>query len=302
MNNRWVTAALALAIVADLASSSAAQAQGAADWQTAAGGMMAFDVASVKLSTGGSTSNVPMNAGAEYKPTGGYFRAENFPLRTYLEFAYKIWPNEGLEAKMLAHQPGWIGSDLYSIEARAAGNPTKDQMRLMVQSLLADRFHLAAHFENQEVPVFILTTVQAGKLGPKLVSHVDRAACPDLSAATSDAAPRIATACRSIVGHWSKGVPTLEALDISMDDLAGALATIVLGRPVVNRTGLTGRFDFSVEWTPDQPAPAPSGLAPDPVAPTPLQALRDQLGLKAESTRAPVPILVIDRVERPSEN
>ena len=79
---------------------------------------------------------------------------------------------------MFAHLPKWVITDRYSIDARAAGNPTKDQMRLMVQSLLADRFQLAAHFATQEVPVFALTVVKDGKLGPKLIAHADGVLAP----------------------------------------------------------------------------------------------------------------------------
>jgi uncharacterized protein (TIGR03435 family) len=117
-----------------------------------------------------------LNSGDGYSPTGGYFRAD-FPLSDYIEFAYKIWPTPQ-SREMFAHLPKWVITDRYSIDARAAGNPTKDQMRLMVQSLLADRFQLAAHFATQEVPVFALTVVKDGKLGPKLIAHADGVLAP----------------------------------------------------------------------------------------------------------------------------
>src|SRR5580692_2867265 len=91
----------------------------------------------------------------------------------------------------------------------------------------------------------------------------------------------------------------------SMELLAGSLSMLVLDRPVIDRTGLSGKFDFTLEWAPvsNNPAPSDSPAAPsDPVGPTSVQALRDQLGLRVESKKAAVPILVIDRVERPSEN
>ena len=99
---------------------------------------MAFDVASVKLNNGEFVPpNIgPLNFGEAYSSTGGYFKAD-FPLSVYLEFAYKLWPSEDQEREMFAHLPAWVTTDRYSIEARAAGNPTKDQMRLMMQSLLA---------------------------------------------------------------------------------------------------------------------------------------------------------------------
>jgi len=92
----------------------------------------------------------------------------------------------------------------------------------------------------------------------------------------------------------------------TMDMLAASLAGVVgQGRPVIDKTGLSGRFDFTIEWAPETNSPPPSDAptaAPEPLGPTPLQALRDQLGLKLESARGRVRILVIDRVERPSEN
>jgi bla regulator protein blaR1 len=287
----------------------ALRSQQVADWQTAAGGKLAFEVASVKLSKGAFLPpNVPLNSGDGYSATGGYFRAD-FPLSVYIEFAYKIWPTPQ-SREMFAHLPKWVTTDRYSIDARAAGNPTKDQLRLMVQSLLADRFQLAAHFATQEVPVFALTVAKDGKLGPKLISHADGRPCAGEAAAPSPGVPnRVFREDESGPGSFppmcdspavirkSTGM-LLGYRNASMELLAGSLSMLVLDRPVIDKTGLSGKFDFTLEWAPsDSPAP-PS----DPVGPTPVQALRDQLGLKVESRKAPVPVLVIDRVERPSEN
>jgi uncharacterized protein (TIGR03435 family) len=94
--------------------------------------------------------------------------------------------------------------------------------------------------------------------------------------------------------------------NVTMDALASSLSGIIrLGHTLIDRTGLTGRFDFTLAWAREPAVPPPSGApttAPEAFGPTPLQALRDQLGLKLESTRGPVKLLVIDRVERPSEN
>jgi beta-lactamase regulating signal transducer with metallopeptidase domain len=149
------------------------------DWQTKAGGKLAFEVASVKLSAGRQTAlNVPLDAGDRYTPTGGLFRAD-VPLWSYIQFAYKLWWPAEDQRKEIDRLPKWVTNDRYSIEARAAGNPTKDQYRLMVRSLLADRFKLAAHFETHHVPVLALTLAKAGKLGPKLIAHADGRACGD---------------------------------------------------------------------------------------------------------------------------
>src|SRR5579863_2260586 len=153
-------------------------AQDGADWQTSAGGKMSFDVASVKPSKGAFVPpDFPLDFGDGYRATGGYFKAD-FPLWTYIQFAYKILPGEEQNRETQAHLPGWARTDRYTIDARApSANPTKDQMRLMMQSLLAERFHLAAHFETREQPVLALTLAKPGKVGPKLRPHGDGPSC-----------------------------------------------------------------------------------------------------------------------------
>jgi len=296
----------------------AVAAQEIPDWQAKAGANLAFEVASVKLSTGQPvTVNVPLDAGDRYTPTGGLFRA-NVPLWSYIQFAYKLWWPPEDQRKEIDRLPKWVANDRYTIEARAAGNPTKNQYRLMVRSLLADRFQLAAHFENREVPVLAVTLATAGKLGPKLIAHGDGRACGDpapspgpapagLIRGEQSAGPEnFPPMCDSLVLIRRANGTTLAGYrNVTMDLLAGSLSGIIgLGRPLINRTGLSGRFDFTLDWAPESgPAPPDSpSAASDPSGPTAVQALRDQLGLKLESARGPVQVLVIDRVERPSEN
>jgi bla regulator protein blaR1 len=155
----------------------AAQTPGDPDRQTAAGGKMAFDVASVRLAKPGTFTPQTFFLDLGYaKPPGGHF-TDSFPLWGYIGFAYKI---DVLPAQeMLAAQlPKWA-NDNFVIDAKAEGDPTKDQMRLMMQSLLADRFKLKVHFENREVPVLALILVKPGKLGPKLRPHSEGPPCPD---------------------------------------------------------------------------------------------------------------------------
>jgi uncharacterized protein (TIGR03435 family) len=192
-------------------------------------------------------------------------------------------------------------------------------MRLMMQSLLADRFRLKAHFETHEVPVFALTLIKPGKLGPKLIPHADGRPCGELGASSGPVPARVIRSdddagpenfppmCDSpALIRKPGGMLLLGYRNATIDLLAGALSGAVgQGHLVMNRTGLNGRFDFTLEWKPESNSPPPTGspdLPPDAPAPTSLEALRDQLGLKAESTKAPVPILIIDHVERPSEN
>jgi uncharacterized protein (TIGR03435 family) len=301
-------AALLAPVVMGILNMPAIRAQDVVDWQTKAGGKMAFEVASVKLSKGRFVPpSYPLSSGEAYRSTGGYFRAD-FPLSVYIEFAYKLWPAEDQEREMLAHLPKWATTDRYTIDARAAGNPTKDQVRLMVQSLLAERFQLATHFETHEGPVLALTLVQAGKLGPKLIPHSDGPSCDKPGASPGQGLTGFPPGCGSFAMLRKSGGAVLLAgyRDAAPEMLAASLAGIVgQGRPVIDKTGLTGRFDFTIEWAPESNSPPPAdapAAASDPLGPTPLQALRDQLGLKVESTKGAVQILVIDKVERPSEN
>jgi bla regulator protein BlaR1 len=295
----------------------AALAQEAPEWEAKAGGKLTFEVASIKPAKGDvGPPGFPINVSEAYRETGGRFKAD-FSLLTYIEFAYKLPPIASLEREMLARLPKWIATDAYSIEARASGHPTKDQMRLMMQALLAERFRLAVHFENKEVPVEILTLVKAGKPGPNLRPHDEGPACdagdplytpaPAAVIRGDDSAGSVTfpTFCDSFaLIRRPNGTLLMGYRNATMEMIANSLSGAVgQGRPVIDRTGLSGRFDFTLAWMPDANLPAPSASpgAPDPAA-TSLQALRDQLGLKVEASKAPLRTLVIDRVERPTEN
>jgi hypothetical protein len=123
-------------------------------WQIAAGDKMAFEVASVKLNKSGEQSyhmNVPF-LGDTNVSTGGLFSATNVPIINCIYLAYKLTGNQ--YQLLLPQLPRWVTTERFDIEARAEGNPTKDQMRLMMQSLLADRFKLAIHHETRHVPIY----------------------------------------------------------------------------------------------------------------------------------------------------
>jgi bla regulator protein BlaR1 len=282
-------------------------------WQVAAGGKMSFDVASVKVSQPETpmSSLFPLDNGDSYRPTAGRFKS-NFPLWVYLQFAYKHRFTPDQTRALLAHLPKWVGDDRFTIEARVEGNPTKDQMRLMVQSLLADRFKLAVHFETQEVPVFALTLIRPGKLGPQLHLHSEGPAClahaPEPPPA--DGSPRVG-------GDVYPGVCDVYAREARPNGVGfkdGSRNTTMAlfaesisggaGRPVLDQTGINEKIDFILEWIPEQYAPllADGSAPPDWQGPTLQQALREQLGLKLESTKGPIQILVIDHVEKPTEN
>jgi bla regulator protein blaR1 len=293
-------------------------ASGDTQWEAAAGGRRAFEVASVKLLKPGARGRPPNF------PLGGdgftTERGENphgrlsvaFPFPRYVEFAYKLTLNPALVRAMLDRLPKWVDTDTIDIEARAAGNPTKDQMRLMMQSLLAERLHLEVHFETQEMPVYTLTLIKPGTWGPKLIRHADGPPC-DVSGPQNPAtglpdpgAGVFPPRCQEGVSVPGKNGRIVQgSRNTTMALLAESLARMGrVGRPVIDRTGITDRIDYRVEWTPESRGPGipQVEVEPDPNPVTFMDAVREQLGLKLESTKAPLRILVIDRIERPSEN
>ena len=278
---------------------------------------MAFEVASVKPAAPGAftSPNFPLDAGDSFvsmsggqpgQAPGGRFRA-SFPLLTYITFAYKLTLTAEQREAILAHLQKWAGTDRFEIEARAQGNPSKDQMRLMMQALLADRFKLAVHFETHEIPIFALTLVKPGKTGPKLRPHADGPPCDvpaaDVFPPACDVYAMTSRPDRSVLSG-SRNTTMARLADSLPGQVVGATGLFPgtlpsgearLDRPVVDQTGLSGRFDFSMQWTPES-------NTPDPQGPTFLEALRDQLGLKLTSTRGPIQTLIVDHVEIPSEN
>jgi Protein of unknown function (DUF3738) len=162
---------LIVSVVAAAIPQSEGQTSSMPQWQTAAGGKMQFDVASVKptQSAGRPATNVPL-LGDVYAPTGGLFSATNTPLMNYLRFAFKDMKLAYQSTSDLSAGPNWIRTQPYDIEAKAQGNPTKDQMRLMMQSLLADRFKLVVHYEKRLLPAYALVLSKEGKTGPQLKS------------------------------------------------------------------------------------------------------------------------------------
>jgi len=127
---------------------------------------MEFEVASIRPADPSAPLVQPgfgLNTDDAPIPPGGRFLAE-FPIEIYIDFAYKIMPTEAEREIMLSRSPAWVSKEQFVIQARADGNPTKDQMRLMMQSLLADRCKLTVHFERREVPILALVQAKPGKL------------------------------------------------------------------------------------------------------------------------------------------
>jgi len=277
------------------------------------GNKLAFEVASVKPNKSGNqpTMNFPLGPGDVFNPNGGYLSATNLPFVTYLFFAYRIMGNQA--KYVLPQLPGWASTDRFDIQARAGGNPGKDEMRLMMRSLLAERFKLAVHIETRQVPALALVLIKPGKFGPHLQLHPSDAPCSlkqlerasDLKTidggfpATCNGFFPLPTSEPGHVRYGSQNV-TIGFIADAMSGMAN------LGRPLVDRTGIQGTVDFVLEWAPERPIPAPGAGANSqsdlPAGPSFQEALKEQLGIRLESERTPMDVLVIDHVEHPSEN
>lgn len=236
----------------------------------------AFEVASIKPGD-------PSARGVRIQVApGGRFTASNVTLKFLIQYAY------GVKDFQITGTPGWGGSDRYEVSAKGeeGENASGDQLKLMMQTLLAERFKLTFHRETKELPVYGLVVA---KNGSKLQQ--------------SEAADR---------QQLRMGRGLISGKGMSMAMLANQLAQ-QLGRSVIDQTGLKGQYDIQLEWTPDtterkgmgdgDPRPnSEAAPAPDPSGPSIFTAVQEQLGLKLEGQKGPVDILVIDHVEKPSEN
>lgn len=198
-----------------------------------------------------------------YTDHSGSLHTENYPLRGIILFAYDLRDFELLDA------PGWIETARYDIFAKTeAGKTADDQFRERVQSLLAARFALRAHNEKKELTCYALTVAKGG---------------PKLKVVTVSGEQ---LGFRGSHGH-NRGFA------VTMPMFAKELGRLT-GRPVIDRTGLNARYDYVLEWSPDSDASS--------AGPTIFTAIQEQLGLRLESVKAPVETLVIDHIERPSQN
>lgn len=271
-----------------------------------------FEVASVKPSGPNDVpySNFPLGPGAPYLANPGLFSATGYPLVTYIAFAYKMQSNQF--ESFLAHLPSWLTRDRFSIQAKAEGHPTKDQIRLMMRSLLADRFKLALHTEAREVPAFGLVLLKPGRTGPQLQTYRDDPSCSTTTGAPLAAVlqPKIAGGFPATCGGTIEMAPSipgrkrLGGRNVTIAQIANSFPPSELGRPVLEQTGLSGTFDFILEWTPEIRSSLPPGTESptDPSGPTLMEAVREQLGFNLVPQKASIDAIVVDHVERLSEN
>jgi uncharacterized protein (TIGR03435 family) len=233
-----------------------------------------FEVATIKPSN-------PAMQGKLFTVKGRQILTINTSLRDLIMFSYR------LHARQIIGGPSWIESDNYDITGQPEGQglPNESQMRAMVRALIDERFKLKTHRETRELPAYALVVVPGGH---KMTRN--------------DTNPN------GLPGMLFRGLGTLPVTNATMSDFAGVMQFTVLDRPVVDRTNLQGRWDFTLTWSPDETQFSTLGVripppSTEPGAPPVLfTAIQEQAGLKFDSVRAPVDVLVIDGVERPTEN
>jgi uncharacterized protein (TIGR03435 family) len=286
----------------------------------AQGRSMSFDVASIRQNiagegAGGSDTphaNFPIGSDDAFYDTGGVFSATNLPLVSFLIFAYKI--NTNNRQALLDSLPEWAKTEHYNIEARTdLKGVTKDQMRSMMGSLLMERFGLSIHKEERVVPVFAAVLEHPNALGPQLRVHPSNANCPPDApnpTATSRQVSSIPTDAGfpSVCGRFANSLTSSIAHHrrvgggrLSMAKIVNSFSGVgVLGKPAIDRTGLTGEYDFVVDFLPNPGPEAPIDI--DVEGPNFVEAVRKQLGIKLVSDKAPVAFVFVDHINRPSPN
>ena len=235
-----------------------------------------FEVATIKPSE-------PGRPGKLFTVRGQDIVTINTTLADLITMAY------GVHAKQITGAPAWVESEKYDLNIKpdAPGQPNVAQMKIIIQKLLADRFQLKFHREKRELAVYAITAV---KTGAKLTkSQSDPNGLPGL-----------------FFGGGSPGV-SFNVRNATLAEVAATLQGSILDKPVVDQTGLTEKYDFTLKFTPDPGQMAAFGPQPPAVdspdaPPDVFAAFEQQLGLKLSSTRAPADVLVVDRVEKPSAN
>jgi uncharacterized protein (TIGR03435 family) len=253
-----------------------------------------FDVASIKP-TSQHGSDI-LGLGTVRVLPGGRLLAEKVQLRHFIQGAYDAKPFQ------ISGGPAWINAAHYDIDAKAEGNPNHGQMSLMMRALLEDRFKLKLHHETKQLPVYEL---RVAKSGPKLPAPAEGSCITPDPSAPFPPPPGQPIACGRILMMMSPSGAQLRGGKVSITDLVNILSN-VLGLTVVDKTGFGRTFDVHLEFAPDEtlgglPVPPPAPSSSDSHGNI-FAALQEQLGLKLESAKGPVDVLVIDSVTRPSAN
>jgi uncharacterized protein (TIGR03435 family) len=258
-----------------------------------------FEVATVKPNKSGDLRQFIA------RQPGGRVTVTNMPLRGLITFAYQ------LASFQLTGGPSWIASDRFDMVAKLEGNPEfpapgagPDPIQLALRTLMVDRFKLQVHRETREMDIYALVMVKPGVRGPALKpSTTDCAARIKAGPRAGDPPPQIPASgvvpCNIMFGPGMirfGGFPLTQ-----LTTMLGGQS----GRMVFDRTELMGNWEFELHFAAEQRGQPPPGVdvpAPDPDAPSLFTALQEQLGLKLESTKGPVDVLVIDSVEHPTQD
>jgi uncharacterized protein (TIGR03435 family) len=251
----------------------------------------AFEVASVKVNKSG-----PAGTRIDFQPKR--VNLVNVPLRAIIQLAY------GIQEPTRLVVPNWVATERFDIIATSEEAISLEQRRVMMQALLAERFKMAAHTEARELPAFGLALARSDRrLGPSLRPFTGVCANGPGGRPAEPAEPA-ATAPQAVQCGVRPGGPGRVVLvGVNLSLLASALS-LPMGRTVFDRTGLTGLYDVELVFTPDGPPQAPGA---EPGAPTLdgsslLTALQQQLGLKLNSEKETIEVLVVDKIDRPTEN
>ena len=299
-------------------------------WEIAAGGHQAFDVISIRLDKNNEDDprvNVPYGPEDTYTNTGGVFRATNWPVVHLIAFAYKS--NTGERDAFRASLPDWAISEGFNIEGRSDNrNATKDQMRLMVRSMLEDRFHFKAHYDSRTISVYSVELIKSGTLGPQLRPHPADDSCTGANAVVTarpaNTEEHQATPAPAAPGNAPSTYPVLPGgfplrcgsyvnmppsqpymrheggRDLTLAQIVGTFSGMGnLGRPSIDHTGLSGTYDWVMEFIDEREGHTPP---PDAEGPTFIQALAKQNGLKLVPGKAPIQVFLVDHIEHPTEN
>jgi uncharacterized protein (TIGR03435 family) len=262
-----------------------------------------FEVASVKI----NRSGLPQ-AFDKIQP-GGRYTATNLALLPLIRLAYARSPrSRDLAPFEVTGGPNWIGSDRFDVNATAGRDVSLMEMRLMLQTLLEERFQLRTHYDKRQLPVYRMVLAERGRLGPQL-----RRAEGDCASAPVNSFRGVTPGESYPCGYFGPSPAIILGSDrayqairgMTMEDLALCLYPH-LGRRIIDGTGLSGYFDADFEFTAEIAMPPPPPGQANPydgrILPSIFSVLPQQLGLKLESQRGAVDILVIDRAEHPAEN
>lgn len=235
----------------------------------------------------------------------GRLVAEESTVRDLVAVAY------GRPRDQIVGGPDWMSSTRYAITATTPGDATREHAQVMLRQLLADRFAFVSHLEQRELPVYALTLARRdGQFGSTL--RRSSTECAPMTPASVDGAPPpppppppgVETMRFLLERQTRLRCPTMffpggiSARAVTFDEFVYRLSRFA-GRPIVDRTALSGEFDIDLVYQPELAVVGPGAGA---TGPSLFSAVQDQLGLKLEATRAPIDVLVIDRVERPTEN